>query len=215
MRSILIPALMLAVSGLQAQSWDNPSYHFGFGFHFSQPMSDLKKDADNQPGFGFSFSMPMNYGQGHVLRPRWDLTVHNVKTGYDPYLTTNGSVVFRDRRTTTLSSMTLAMDYQYYLARNIRQGPYLIVGAGVDFWNRSRDRYDPYWDHYYEDDSESSSSFVGTVGFGIQFSRRMALEVRVNQSQYRLNDPLDSSLSYPGTRTRHATTVQTGLQFRW
>ncbi len=195
--------LCLGPVAAQAQTWEDPRFHFGFGFHFSQPMSDLKTDTDSQPGFGFSLNMPMDYGRGHVLRPRWDITVHSIPA----------KRTLTEVRDSNLTNMTLGLDYQYYLSHNIRTGPYLVAGVGVDFWSRERDSssYNGYGDWYDNRHLESSTSFCTSIGMGFQFSRGMAIEVRASQSQYRFTE----SLYATNSSNRTAVNVQTGLQFRW
>ncbi len=207
--SILSLTLALCVGQLPAlaqSSWNEPRYHFGFGFHFSQPLGDLKTDLEDRAGFGFSLNMPMDYGRGHVLRPRWDITVHS----FPRYRTLD------NHRDSNLTAMTLGMDYMLYLSGRSSIGPYLLGGVGVDFWSLDLRDDDYYYDHYYDHDrrSENSTSFCSTLGMGFQFSRRMALEFKVKHSEYKFTT-LTTTTTNNANATRTANTYQMGMQFRW
>jgi hypothetical protein len=222
--ALLVPALAASAQG----TYDSPRYHFGFGFSFTQPSGDLRSDTDSQPGFGFSMDMPMDFGRGQVLRPRFDVVVHSVKSAtYGPvppagtYFSTSYGW-----DSATLSRVGLGMDYLHYLSGSASRGAYLLAGISVDSWN-----LDLGGDHHTaflvtgpggatvrtDAFQQASSSFGGSLGVGFQMSRRLGFEFRLHQSQYRLSDVVDAgNLALASqTRWRKAADAEFGMTFRW
>lgn len=230
MRALTLPLLLATcLAGPMAQA-DGPRVSLGFGFNLSQPMGDFNTDTDSQPGHGFAWYMPMDFGGGHVLRPKWEWTRHNLRTYADSVVRVeNGRVYIPDsRRGTTVESHGLGFDYLYYFDGNSRKrGPYLIAGVGVDFWARERDDHDmvsivtvqPGGGSVTTKDYaiQKSSALTSQLGVGMQLSRGTAVEVKYRNSQYRLTDVAlrSSSEAYLTTRTRNAGAVQVGLTFKF
>ncbi len=226
MRSFTLPLLLAATLAGPAAHADGPRVSFGFGFNISQPMGDFNKDTDSQPGHGFGWYMPMDFGGGHVLRPKWEWTRHSLSTMADSVVRVeNGKVYIPDsRRGTTVESHGLGFDYLYYFEGNSRKrGPYLIAGVGVDFWAREKNDHDKVTimvgSQTVAQDFvvQKSSALTSQIGLGMQLSKGIAVEAKFRNSQYRLTDVglRNSTEAYLTSRTRNAGAVQVGLNFKF
>ncbi len=230
MRPLTLPLLLATcLAGPLAQA-DGPRWSIGFGLNISQPMGDFNTDTDNQPGHGFGWYLPMDFGGGHVLRPKWEWTRHNLRTFADSVVRVeNGQVYIPDsRRGTTLESHGLGADYLYYFQGSSRKrGPYVLAGVAVDFWQRDQDDHQKVTIVNVQPGGTTviaqdyviprSSSLTAQFGIGMQLSRGTAVEVKYRSSQYRLTDVAlrSASEAYLTTRNRNAGALQVGLTFKF
>lgn len=205
--------------------------HFALGFGAAQPFGDLKNDTKGQPSFAFSLQLPLDFGGGHALRPRMDVTGFELDDSRSP------GMIFPSGQTVTavpkggqsLDRFSVGMDYLFHPSGRFGKGPYMFVGAGVGTWRsgQSEDGGDTLvvvtqtgqpLPRVLEYQSFSrTASFYATAGAGWRFTRHFGLEVQAFRSDYRKND-LVSTEADPLAKvqaTRHATVGQVSLTFTW
>lgn len=134
---------------------------FGLQAHVAYPTGTFgdATHLDRRVGFGLGFQVPIDFGAGHVLRPKLD------------YLTFN-----RDREGTRYKadSLMLLVDYNYYLEEQ-REGAYFIAGLGMHSTRRDVARVSTLSTQSHDG---SSTGLCYNVGMGFAFTRNVALEVK-------------------------------------
>jgi hypothetical protein len=158
---IFTTSLCFAMSA-SAQEFQ-PGAHGGV----SIPIGELGSALDHRPGLTAGGHLGIYYGNGHELRPRFELT--HYQGGHFPV----GGSYDKNR----INAWGLGCDYLYYTAQQ-PQGVYLTGGLGYQWWNVSP-----------EHGSSSSHSGVAlALGAGYRFSRVFMLEGRFTSGQFRSND---------------------------
>lgn len=183
----------------------------GFTFQINQPTSDLKNDTNDKTGAGLSFILPVRLGDGHAVRPRFDVNVFRISE--------HGRYSDDYREEVDFTAASLGVDYLYYFQRRY-QGPYVTVGLNVTRWGLSyttRDR----WGGGYSTTSaydRNSTNLGAALGFGVQVNRWFGVELRAVSADYKGQEgvPLGSS---PGVEVREVDRKGSALQlvaaFAW
>lgn len=205
MNPYLVLPLVLALP-LTAQEHSRPTY--GLSLQLNSPTGDLKNDTDKNLGAGASFLVQWDLGQGHALRPRFDVNVFNVSQ-YEPSHSN-----YRESR--NLNALGLGLDYLYYL-NGMPKGLYVTAGLGVTRWNLAYSTSDKVGNTYTSsyDTNKNTTSLGAAAGLGWQFTRVIGLEARFVHAPYKafdLNDPTST------TRTdvnRDGNFLQVAGTFRW
>ncbi len=183
----------------------------GFTFQFNQPTSDLKNDTNDKTGAGLSFILPVHLGDGHAIRPRFDVNVFRISE--------HGRYSDDYREEVDFTAASLGLDYLYYFQRR-NHGPYVTVGLNVTRWGLSyttRDR----WGGGYSTTSayDRNSTNLGVAfGFGVQVNRWFGVELRAVSADYKGQEgvPLGSSLGVDVREVvRKGSALQLVAAFAW
>jgi hypothetical protein len=153
--SLLMP-LLLAAAPLAAAE---PT--LGFQASFALPTGRLgdASHLDRKAGLGLGFSVPVDFGAGHMLRPRLD---------YLAFRRNGDKVEYRT------DSMLLMADYNYFFEEE-RRGTYAIAGLGLHSTRRKAVR--PFGPITARAD-EGTTGLACSLGIGHHFTPNAALEVR-------------------------------------
>ena len=114
---------------------------------------------DRKPGFGLGIQAPIDFGDGHVLRPRLE---------YLGFRRNSGEINYK------ADSYLLMADYNYHVTGD-REGVYFLGGLGLHHTRRSVTR--PLVGASITG-SSSTTGLAYNVGLGYAFSRNAALEVK-------------------------------------
>jgi opacity protein-like surface antigen len=179
-------AMAIAFGAVQARA-EEP--RFGLQLHANLPTGDLKDAVDNKPGAGVGAHVTFDLGTGHVLRPRFDAVFY-------PESTVNG---FK----TKANDLSLGVDYLYFPGGK-PDGLYLTAGLGLHRWNV--DTTTPAIGPFpAASDSQTSSRFGYSAGFGYNFNRSVGVELRYVSSHYANRTAWDPT----------ANAFQVGLTYRF
>lgn len=183
----------------------------GFTFQFNQPTGDLKADTHDKTGAGLGFILPVHLGNGHVLRPRFDVNIFRIAE-YGRY-----SDDYREEVNFTAAS--IGMDYLYYVeGRN--HGFYVSAGLNVTRWGlqyTTRDRHGSGYSTT-SDYDRNSTNLGGALGVGYQFNRWFGMELRAVGANYKGQEgvPLGSTLGVSVKEVdRKGSAVQLVAAFAW
>lgn len=190
--SLLISCALLASFGsaaLQAQD-----VRYGLQIHGNLPMGDLKEAADSKAGFGGGAHMTIDFGDGHVLRPRLDYVVYPENNAF------GGSAYGRSK----VNDASLGVDYIYDFGG--KDGGFYVT-AGLA-WHRWKAEYDipvPVGNVTVSVSSSSTSSKVGAAaGAGFNFNPSFGVEARYVATKFQ-----------QGTADRTAGAVQVAALYRF
>lgn len=116
---VLMSGVLLAYLGsgsvLQAQD-----VRYGLQVHGNLPMGDLKEATDSKVGFGGGAHMTIDFGDGHILRPRLDYVL------YPEFTNLAASTKFKAK------DMSLGLDYIYDFGG--KDGGFYLTGGVA--WHR-------------------------------------------------------------------------------
>lgn len=222
-----LPLLAFALGSLAARADDKVRPHFGMSFGAAQPLGDLRQDTDDQPGFAFALFLPIDYGNGHVLRPRMDMTSFDLaKTRPGSTVLSSGvAVTPASKGGSQLDRFTVGLDYVFHLRGSYGKGPYLFLGGGVGTWNVD--------DRHSDGDIlvvqtapgqvvptlrefrsiPRSAGFYASGGAGWRLGRTFGLELMATRSSYRKDVLTPTALDPMASEriTRQATTAQASV----
>lgn len=135
--------------------------HFGLQAHGAFPAGTLGDDRhlDGRIGLGLGFQVPVDFGAGHVLRPKLDYLVLNRNSGGIRY---------------KVDSLQLMVDYNYYL-EDRREGAYFIGGLGMHSTRRDVTRS---FNAIHVTNSGTSTGLCYNAGMGYAFNRNLAVELK-------------------------------------
>lgn len=153
--SLLVAAA--AFTSAQAQE-----LRYGVQAHVSLPLGDLKDVVDNKPGIGGGVHMTVDFGQGHVLRPRLD------------YLAFPNATISTVRN--KVNELSLGVDYLYMMEGNT--GFYLTGGLAANRWSVQTDVSGL-------DSFSSNTTKLGyALGAGYAFNENLGLEARFTATKF-------------------------------
>lgn len=146
-----------ALTALQAQE-----VRYGVQGHISLPMGDLKDAVDDKAGIGGGIHLTVDFGQGHLLRPRVDYTAFpdaNVFSGM----------------TNKVNDLSLGLDYLYLLEG--RTGFYVTGGLSADRWKVQSDVSGLSY-------TNNTTKLGYALGAGYAFNENLSLEARFTATKF-------------------------------
>ena len=151
-------SLSACLAPLPVLGWDGT---LGLQAHIVKPMGRLAEPGhlDDRPGYGFGIQLPMDFGGGHVLRPRVDYFVDSKDSQ---------GVKYR------LNTLTVLAEYNFCLDR-YGQGPYVIAGAGLNGSRRDLKGLVPGETGFTD---VSTTGLAYAFGVGWAFNGSVGVEVR-------------------------------------
>lgn len=157
----LRPCMLLFVPLLGSAPMVAAEAAFGAQAHLAKPMGTFSNGGhlDNRIGLGLGIQVPVDFGAGHVLRPRLDFMSFSRNSGDIRYKT---------------DSVLLLADYNYYVAEE-RDGAYLIAGIGLH--STRLDATKPVGP-LKANGRMTTTGFAYNVGLGYAFNRNVAMELR-------------------------------------
>lgn len=151
-------ALVAASLAMPATAQD---LRFGVQAHASLPMGDLKDAVDSKAGIGVGLHLTVDFGQGHVLRPRLDYVAFPDATVY--------SVKNR------VNDLSLGADYLYMIEG--RTGCYVLGGLSANRWKFDAEVGGLSF-------STSTTKLGYALGTGYAFNENVSLELRFTATKF-------------------------------
>ncbi len=153
---MLLSAPLLAAAPLAAAEAS-----FGGQINLAKPLGTFSDSGhlDGRMGFGLGIQVPVDFGAGHILRPRLDYLTFSRGGGNNRYKS---------------DSLVAMADYTYFVAQEA-EGGYLLAGLG--FHSTRLDaakRFGP-------TQTSAKSTHTGlayAVGLGYAFNRNVTAEVK-------------------------------------
>ena len=191
--SLLFSGVLLALAGsatpLQAQE-----VRYGLQVHGNIPMGDLKDAADSKIGFGGGGHMTIDFGEGHMLRPRLDYVVYPENKAFGGSVSASAKV----------SDASLGLDYLYDFGGK-DGGFYLTAGLAWHHWKAEYDFAVPAGGITVSGRSTSTSNKAGAAaGAGFNFNPSFGVEARYVATKFQ-----------QGTEDRTAGSVQVAALYRF
>ncbi len=166
-------ALLGSTTGLQAQD-----VRYGLQVHGNLPMGDLKEAADSKAGFGGGAHMTIDFGEGHLLRPRLDYVVYPENKAFGSSANASSKV----------SDASLGFDYIYDFGGK-DGGFYLTAGLAWHRWKAEYDFAVPGGGITVSGRSTSTSNKVGAAaGAGFNFNPSFGVEARYVATKFKQGD---------------------------
>ena len=153
-RTLLVPFLAaLPVLGAETSA--------GLELHLASPTGRFGDGAhlDRKVGVGVGLQLPIDFGSGHLLRPKAEYLVFNRGGGGDRYKT---------------DALILAVDYDYFFTEP-REGAYLLAGLGIHSTRRGAQRTVAL---VTTTSTDRATGLFYNFGLGYAFSRNVGLEVK-------------------------------------
>lgn len=185
MKSLCL-ALPLVVLGLLGTTAQAQSYRFGVAAGAAAPMADLKEFNDQAIPMIGGF-VDVDFGKGHVLRPRIDFMGSMEKKESLAYYT--GTKYGYDEFKRTIPGISLGVDYAYYLAGK-QEGLYLTAGVGVYSFSAKT-----VWGGY--EDKQSSTKVGASIGAGWDYNANWGGQVKYFGTKFKTNAPYRSFSNEP------------------
>lgn len=137
---------------------------YGLQAHVTLPLGDLKDTVDSKPGIGLGAHMTVDFGQGHVLRPRVDFIAFPDATVFDVKNKVN--------------NLSLGADYLYVFEG--KTGFYVLGGLAVNRWKVDAELpgIGPL--------TVTTTKLGYALGGGFAFNEQVSAELRYSASQYGL-----------------------------
>ena len=170
MRTTTPAFALLALLTLTAPALHAGDIKYALEFGLAVPTSDLKDIVDSNTGLGLGFQMLIPVVGGHVFRPRLDVLGFS---GDSTYFSTARGIASARQKVTEVS---LGLDYLYFFKGGMRNGAYLLAGAGVSDNTVSAA---PFGIGLSEQSQDSTKGYFA-LGGGYQFNRHWGLEARYN-----------------------------------
>ena len=165
--------LILAMAGPSAHAVD---LGFGGEFGLSSRPSDLHAYLGQNPGYGLGLNMLIDFGQGNVLRPRMDAWLSKKSL-------TVVTTAFITKVRNQAEWESLGLDYLYYLDRNVNNGGYLMLGAGLVAGQIAVEL--PTATGSWLNASETSTRRYTNLGLGYQWNSVWGIEARYTISRWK------------------------------
>ncbi|MBL0312400.1 MAG: outer membrane beta-barrel protein [Holophagaceae bacterium] len=166
-------ALLGSTTGLQAQD-----VRYGLQVHGNLPMGDLKEAADSKAGFGGGAHMTIDFGEGHLLRPRLDYVVYPENKAFGSSANASSKV----------SDASLGFDYIYDFGGK-DGGFYLTAGLAWHRWKAEYDFAVPGGGITVSGRSTSTSNKAGAAaGAGFNFNPSFGVEARYVATKFKQGD---------------------------
>jgi opacity protein-like surface antigen len=188
------PVLSLALALLTGSVLGAAEYSLGVQLSAGAPLSDLKDLVGNTGGADVKIFEWVNLGQGHVLRPQFDVLAF---AGRPQSISTPvGTVTFQGQSKITVSMESVGADYIYFINGDANQ-PSPYVGGGVAL---SRNRIEADGPGAFGDAQETKAAFSLVVGY--QFDRHWNVEVGFRTTKWgnratALGQPVGLSYTLP------------------
>lgn len=155
---LVLSTLLLSASALFAQD-----LKYGVQVHISSPTGDLREAVDSKPGIGLGAHMTVDFGQGHVLRPRLD------------YVAFPDATVF-DGVKNQVNELSLGADYLFKIQEV--EGLYLLGGLSANRWKFDSEVVG------HGTFSTSSTKLGFALGTGFSFNDNVSAEVRFTVTKF-------------------------------
>ena len=155
---LVLAPLALAAAPLAAQD-----AHFGIQAGVNLPQSDLKDFVDSKLGGTLGVNATLDFGSGHVIRPRVDYGYYSASVS-NPFFTSDNKV----------KTLGVGADYLYFPAQKMEE---LYLTAGLGYQNTKAEANTPSGDV-----SESKGAFAWAAGAGWQFNESFGAEARYTSS---------------------------------
>lgn len=135
---------------------------FGLQAHLAVPTGTFGNAAhlDGRIGYGLGFHAPIDFGAGHVLRPRLD---------YLSWTRDGNGIRYK------IDSLVVMADYNYFFTEDRGDGAFLIAGLGLH--STRRDTARTYQGTVRKSDT-GASGLAYNLGVGYAFSRNVTLDVK-------------------------------------
>lgn len=189
--TVLISVALLTLSApvIQAQE-----VRYGLQVHGNIPMGDLRDAADSKVGFGGGGHMTIDFGEGHMLRPRLDYVVYPENKAF------GGSASVKSK----VSDASLGLDYIYDFGGK-DGGFYLTAGLAWHRWKAEYDYAIPVGNIVVSSSDSSTSSKLGAAaGAGFNFNPSFGVEARYVATKFQ-----------QGSEDRTAGSVQVAALYRF
>ncbi len=196
--SVLISSALLALLG-STTALIAQDVRYGLQVHGNVPMGDLKDAADSKAGFGGGAHMTIDFGEGHMLRPRLDYVVYPENKAF-------ADVAFGSSASgkSKVSDASLGLDYIYDFGGK-DGGFYLTAGLAWHRWKAEYDYAVKIGNVTVSDSSSSTSSKVGgAAGAGFNFNPSFGVEARYVATKFK-----------QGAMDRTAGAVQVAALYRF
>lgn len=145
------------LTSLQAQD-----LRYGVQGHISLPMGDLKDAVDDKAGIGGGVHMTVDFGQGHLLRPRLDYMAFPDATVYSGI-------------TNQVNDLSLGLDYLYMLEG--KTGFYVTGGLSANRWKVQADVSGLSYHN-------NTTKLGYALGAGYAFNENLSLEARFTATKF-------------------------------
>ncbi len=187
--SRVLLVLVGSVAVLQAQD-----VRYGLQAHGNLPMGDLKEAADSKAGFGGGAHMTIDFGDGHMLRPRLDYVVYPENKAF------GGAASVKSK----VNDASLGLDYIYDFGGK-DGGFYLTAGLAWHRWKAEYDYAVLVGGITVSNRTSSTSSKAGAAaGAGFNFNPSFGVEARYVATKFQ-----------QGTADRTAGAVQVAALYRF
>ena len=136
---------------------------FGGQFNLAFPMGREadRWHMDGKPGLGLGLQVPIEFGGGHVLKPRLDYLVFSRDSQGSSY---------------KQNALVALADYNRYFTDNVRDGAYLLAGLG--FHSTGRKLSGNFGNLGLPAASRTGTGLAYELGVGLALTRSVALELR-------------------------------------
>ncbi|WP_306600677.1 outer membrane beta-barrel protein [Geothrix sp. 21YS21S-2] len=157
----LRPRMLLLAPFLAAAPLAAAEASFGGQIHLAKPLGAFSDSGrlDNRLGFGLGIQAPVDFGAGHILRPKLDYLAFSRGGG--------------DRRYKA-DSLLLMADYTYFVAEEA-EGGYLIAGLG---FHSTRLDAAKTFGPVTARGRKTHNGLAYNVGLGYAFNRNVGMEVK-------------------------------------
>jgi hypothetical protein len=187
-------ALSLVAAPLLAEEPTSvdPGYLFppgmGVTLLLGLPMGDTADDLSKEYGYGISAYYPWHLGGRHMLRPHFEFTAYPVKAATPPSWAAGN-----EQEDPDYECWRLGIDYVIYKEPNVVHGPYAFVTAGIQYSSIEFQVENESHTALSTHEASNRSPYMG-LGFGWQFNRGTALEIRYSRAEYEAEkgEPLGS-----------------------
>lgn len=191
-RSLSLVILLCALAaGVPAQAQVRA---FGLQAHLAIPSGKAADDMhlDGKTGFGFGVTFPVDFGGGHVFRPKVD------------YMAFSRETMGITSKSDTISVLA---DYNFHFSGR-RQGAYLIAGLG---YNSTRREISGTVYGIKASVDTTTNGLAYNFGLGFAFSPKMALEAKYMGAE--LPDFKYNGYTVDTSYTANATVLSLSITF--
>jgi len=136
---------------------------YGFAIGLAFPQADTNQLVDHKLGYAVGGQIALPLGDGHVLRPRLDLSVVTRNTDQGSSL--------------SVTTGCVGADYNRFVSGRANEGFYLLVGLGYAVTTLSHTdlRFSPYNNLQ---SSQDQNAIALAAGLGYQFNRTYGADLR-------------------------------------
>lgn len=193
--SVFISGALLALTAVALPAQE---VRYGLQVHGNVPMGDLKDAADSKIGFGGGGHMTIDFGEGHLLRPRLDYVVYPENKAFVDVALGSSAGKYK------VSDASLGLDYIYNFGGK-DGGFYLTAGLAWHRWKAQYDYATTIGNVTVAGSSTNTSNKLGVAaGAGFNFNPSFGLEARYVATKFQ-----------QGSDDRTAGAVQVAALYRF